>query len=103
MRDVAEAVVGALAEPLPTWPAGLDLGPAVDRNRLERELNTAAARFVTPSLGRCIAGDGEKKATWRVTSPNGAFELRLERDSTANALTAVALVPKTIRAPNLAD
>jgi len=103
MRDVAEAVVGALAGPLPTWPAGLDLGPAVDRDRLERELHAAAARFVTPSLGRCIAGDGEKKATWRVTSPNGAFELRLERDPTANALTAVALVPKTIRAPNLAD
>jgi hypothetical protein len=75
----------------------------VDRTRLGRELLAAAARFESPSLGRCIAGDGERKATWRVTSPAGAFELRLERDPDANVLTAVALVPRTIRAPYLAD
>jgi CubicO group peptidase (beta-lactamase class C family) len=102
-REVAQAIVGALAEPHPTWPPGLDLGPAVDRTRLGRELLAAAARFESPSLGRCIAGDGERKATWRVTSPAGAFELRLERDPDANVLTAVALVPRTIRAPYLAD
>jgi CubicO group peptidase (beta-lactamase class C family) len=102
-HDAAQAIVEALADPRPPWPAEIGLGPAIDRANLERELRAAAARFETPSLGRCIAGDGEKKATWRVTSPNGTFELRLERDPGANVLTAVALVPKAIRAPYFAD
>ena len=103
LHTAAEAIVGALAEAPPTWPATLHLGPAVDRQRLERELLAAAARFDSPSLGRCIAGDGERKATWRVTGSSGAFELRLERDPEANVLTSIALVPKAIRAPYLAD
>ena len=103
LQAAAAAFVGALAVDRPSWPVGLELAPSVDRAAVERELLAASARCGPASLGRCIAGDGLRKATWRISGERGDLELRLERDPESGALTAVTLLPKALRAPNLAD
>ena len=103
LSSAAEAVIRAFSEAGTSWPSDVRLGPKVDRAVAERELRTAAARYGAARLGRCMAGDGERKATWRVSTDRGELELRLERDAGTGELTAFGLVPKSIRAPFLAD
>jgi serine-type D-Ala-D-Ala carboxypeptidase/endopeptidase len=103
MSAVAQAIVGAIGATSPAWPAGAILGPKVDREVAERELRAAGLRYGVATLGRCVAGDGERKATWRVTSARGDLELRLERDPDAGQLTAVAFQPRALKAPFLVE
>jgi hypothetical protein len=103
LSSVAETIVRVFAEAAAAWPAAVRLGPKVDRASAERELRTAVARYGAARLGRCMAGDGERNATWRVSTDRGELELRIERDSETGELTAFALRPKAIKAPFLAD
>jgi serine-type D-Ala-D-Ala carboxypeptidase/endopeptidase len=103
LSSLAEAIVGAFAEVGAGWPAAVRLGPKVDRAVAERELRAAAVRYGSGRLGRCMAGDGERKSTWRVSTDRGELELRLERDPETGDVTAFALRPKAITAPFLAD
>ena len=103
LSSLAEAIVGAFSEVAPGWPAAVRLGPKVDRTVAERELRAAAVRYGAARLGRCMAGDGERKATWRVSTGRGELQLRLERDPDTGDVTAFALQPKAITAPFLAD
>jgi len=103
LSTVAAAILAAFEDPAPRWPSELRLGPAVDRDVADRELRTAAARYGAARLGRCMAGDGERKATWRVATERGELELRLERDPDTGDVTAFALQPKAMTAPFLAD
>jgi CubicO group peptidase (beta-lactamase class C family) len=102
LRAAAEALVASLAEDRPAWPPGLVLAPTVDRVAVERELRVAAARFDRPRLGPPIAGDGDRKATWRIETAHGRFELRLEADG-ASSITSVTFVPPPLAGPHLAD
>ena len=103
LSSLAEAIVGAFAEAAGDWPAAARLGAKMDRAVAERELRTAAARYGPARLGRCMAGDGERKATWRVLTDRGDLELRIECDPETGDVTAFALKPKAIKAPFLAD
>ena len=103
LASVAETIVGLFAEAAAGWPADVRLGPKVDRAAAERELRTAVARYGAARLGRCMAGDGERKATWRLSTDRGELELRIERDPESGDLTAFALQPKALKAPLLAD
>jgi CubicO group peptidase (beta-lactamase class C family) len=103
LTSLAEVIVGAFAEGAAGWPAAVNLGPKVDRAVAERELRAAAVRYGAARLGRCMAGDGERKAAWRVSTDRGELELRIERDPETDVVTAFALQPKAITAPFLAD
>jgi CubicO group peptidase (beta-lactamase class C family) len=100
---LAAAIVAAFGRPDPAWPASVALGPKVDRAALERELRTASARYGAATLGRCVGGDGERQARWRVRTERGELELRFERDPAANELTSVSFRPKGLEPPRLAD
>jgi hypothetical protein len=100
---LAAAIVDALGTPHPAWPDAVRLGSAVDRDGVERELRTAAARYGRATLGRCMAGDGERKATWRVTSERGELQLKIERDAGSGDVTAVVFQPKPLKAPFLVE
>jgi len=102
-QAAAATIVRLLGDDRPSWPAALELAKSVDRAAVQRELLAASARCGPASVGRCIAGDGLRKASWRISGERGDLELRLERESESGPLTAVTLLPKAIRAPNLAD
>ena len=92
-----------LAEPSPAWPSDLPLASAADRLASERALRVAAARFGPVVLGRSTAGDGEKTATWRLSSDHGDLDLRLELDVAGGSLDKAGFVPRPMAAPTLAD
>ncbi len=99
----ATRFVALLAEPRPAWPSDLPLGSAADRVASERALRFAAARFGPVVLGRSTAGDGEKTATWRLSSDHGELDLRVELEVPGGSLVKVGFVPRPMQAPMLAD
>jgi len=102
LADAAEQIVGAVAAAdggAPAWPDEVRLGPKVDQAKLARALRAAEARFGPIRLGKVVAGDGERTATFRVACARGSLDLALERDPGDGVLTSVALVPSTLEPP----
>ena len=99
----ASRLVALLAEPSPAWPSDLPLASPADRIASERALRVAAARFGPVVLGRSTAGDGEKTATWCLSSDHGELDLRVELDVAGGRLIKAGFVPRPMQAPTLAD
>jgi hypothetical protein len=103
LRAAADQVVAALASctagrlPILT---DLPLSDAVDRAALTRSLRAADARFGGIRLGKPVAGDGEKAATFRMDCERGKLELAMTWDPEARVLTAVSLVPARLAPPD---
>jgi CubicO group peptidase (beta-lactamase class C family) len=95
LAALARRIVEALGTPEPAWPADVPLAPAVDRPAVERALRAAEALFGPLRLDRPTAGDGERTATWRLTSERGTLDLRLAVDPADGSPTEVAFVPET--------
>ncbi|MGH9887745.1 MAG: serine hydrolase, partial [bacterium] len=106
LRDAAALIVGAL-QPAAVgpvaidWPSGVTAGAQVDVGAVVRAMRATEARFGPVTLGPAIAGDGERKATFRLDSPRGRVDLALELDPRLNCLSAVSLVPARQEPPNL--
>jgi hypothetical protein len=106
LRDAAERIVAALqpSELGPVaidWPVGVAAGAQVDVGAVVRAMRATEARFGPVSLGPVVAGDGERKATFRLDSPRGRVELALELDPVLDCLSSVSLVPARQEPPNL--
>ena len=56
-------------------------------------MRATEARFAPLTLGQVVEGDGETKATFRLTGPRGRVDLVLTLDLEAGCLGSVALVP----------
>lgn len=95
LRACAERVVGLLALDRPRWPDDLPTAPGTRPTDLERGLRAAALLFGSATLGRPVAGDGERSATVEVIGERARGELRLELDdSGAVRRAAVVAVPR---------
>jgi serine-type D-Ala-D-Ala carboxypeptidase/endopeptidase len=83
------------------WPADLSVGTDVDLGAVVRAMRATEARFAPVTLGRPIEGDGERKATFRLESPQGRVALALELSADKTCLDRVALTPARLVPPNL--
>ena len=106
LKHAAERIVAAMATPeggpvAIDWPAELTVGDAVDLGAVVRAMRATEARFAPVTLGRPIEGDGERKATFRLESPNGRIGLQLELNPERGCLDKVALVPAGLVPPEL--
>ncbi len=99
LTALAERIVALLAGPGPSWPDHIALADGIDRAALDRELRATEAIFGPLSLGPATAGDGERKATWRLRGRAGDVNLSLERDPDVGPVRAVSLVPVTRVSP----
>ncbi|MFL5671741.1 MAG: serine hydrolase domain-containing protein [Chloroflexota bacterium] len=100
LRAIAERLVALLAEPGPAWPADLVLAESLDAELVARALRASEARFGPMTLGRPIAGDGIRTATWRLFGERGSLELTLGLDEAGETLTTVSFVPVAIEVPS---
>jgi CubicO group peptidase (beta-lactamase class C family) len=99
LRAAAERLVAALDVAdgsAPVWPAELALDASLDPSMLARSLRATEARFGTVRLGRVVAGDGERQATFRLDCTMGHIDLELERDPASGRLTRVRLRPERL-------
>jgi hypothetical protein len=106
LQEAAERIVAAIAPPESgpvaiDWPADLTVGEDVNVGAIVRSMRATEARFGPVSLGPPIAGDGETKASFRLTSPRGQVDLVLELDPQLYCLSSVLLVPGRQEPPNL--
>ena len=106
LRAAAERIVGAMATPASgpvsiDWPRDLAVGTDVDLGAVVRSMRAAEARFAPITLGRPIDGDGERKATFRLESPQGRIGLSLELAPDLSCLDRVALTPARLVPPAL--
>jgi CubicO group peptidase (beta-lactamase class C family) len=106
LRDAAERIVAAMATPEAgpvsiDWPAELSVGADVDLGAVVRAMRAAEARFAPITLGRPIDGDGERKATFRLESPQGRIGLSLEMAPDFSCLDRVLLTPARLVPPAL--
>jgi hypothetical protein len=93
----AEAVVAAMNEAAPVWPADLGVGPDLDVASVERSLRAAAARFGPLRLGQATAGDGSTTATFDTFGPDGRAELALTVEPETSVVTACTIsVPERV-------
>ncbi|HET7472490.1 MAG TPA: serine hydrolase domain-containing protein [Candidatus Limnocylindrales bacterium] len=99
LAEVARRVVGRFDERPPSWPTDVPLAPGVDRDALDRDLRGAEAVFGPLRLGPVTAGDGGRKATWRLDGPHGTLSLALELAEDEATVEAVTLVPDTVESP----
>jgi hypothetical protein len=99
LTALAERIVAVLAEPGPSWPDDVALADGIDRPALDRELRATEAVFGPLTLGPATAGDGLRKASWRLRGRGGDVTLAIERDPDAGPVTAVSLVPVTRESP----
>jgi CubicO group peptidase (beta-lactamase class C family) len=105
LRNAAERIVAALAVPETgpitiDWPADLTVLESVDLGAVVRSMRATEARFAEVRLGPSIAGDGERKATFRLDSSRGRADLVLELDPEVNCLSAVSIVPVRLGPPD---
>lgn len=96
---IALVLVDLLAQPGPSWPAGVALAGLTDRLAIERSFRAAEALFGPAVLGPAISGDGATRATWRVTGQRGELDLTLELDGPDGAVTVARFVPRPISGP----
>ena len=106
LQDAAERIVAALQPSVlgPVaidWPAGLTAGVTVDVGAVVRAMRATEARFGPIGLGPVVAGDGDRKATFRLESPRGREDLALEFDPLLECLSSVTFVPARQEPPNL--
>jgi hypothetical protein len=106
LRRAARRIVAALATPETgpitiDWPADLTVLESVDLGAVVRSMRATEARFVEVRLGPPTAGDGERKATFRLESPRGRADLVLELDPERNCLSAISIVPARLGPPDL--
>lgn len=106
LQRAAERIVATLDAP-PSgpvtidWPNDLVVTSGVDVGQVVRAMRATEARFAPLTLGRTVEGDGEKKATFRLTGPRGRVDLVLTLDLEAGCLGSVALVPVKVAPPAL--
>jgi hypothetical protein len=98
LRTVAERILAAMAPPESgpvtiDWPADLVVGATVDIGTIVRAMRAAEALYGRLRLGAAIAGDGETKVTYRLSSPRGRVDLALELDPVAGCLSSASIVP----------
>ena len=98
LAALAERVAGLLASDPPRWPDDLATAPGVEPVDLERGLRAAALRLGRVTVGRPLAGDGERVVTAEVHGESGRGELRLEVDDAGRVSRAV-VVPAAMAAP----
>ena len=103
LRAAAESIVTRVNAPAPTLPAGLALGPDVDRDALERAFRIAGARYAPVDLGRVEACEGASSATWRLSGPHGELMLTVDLDPASGAINSLVLVPRFPSPPAHAD
>jgi serine-type D-Ala-D-Ala carboxypeptidase/endopeptidase len=106
LLHAAERIVAALQPPAESgpvvidWPADLTVGTSIDLGAVVRAMRATEAKFAPVTLGPSIAGDGERKATFRLDSPRGRVDLALELDPTIDCLSSVSLVPQRLTPPD---
>jgi hypothetical protein len=83
------------------WPAALTAAAKLDVGLVVRAMRATEARFGPLSLGPATAGDGDRRATFRLLSSRGRADLVIERDPAMNCLDAVAIVPTRLGAPDI--
>ncbi len=106
LRRAAERIVAVLEAPdhgpvAIDWPADVAVGDGVDVGAIVRALRATEARFAPLELGPAVAGDGERKATFRLAGPRGRVDLALEIDPDLACVTAARLVPVRLVPPSL--
>jgi CubicO group peptidase (beta-lactamase class C family) len=106
LQRAAERIVEMLTAPEHgpvsiDWPSDLSVGSEVDVSAVVRSMRATEARFAPITLGRPIDGDGERKATFRLDSPNGRLGLSLELSADGACLDRVALTPARLVPPPL--
>jgi CubicO group peptidase (beta-lactamase class C family) len=106
LHRAAERIVGALDAPatgpvIIDWPKDLVVTSGVDVGQVVRAMRATEARFAPLTLGQVVEGDGEKKATFRLTGQRGRVDLVLTLDLEAGCLGSVALVPVKVAPPAL--
>lgn len=97
LQLAASRIVAALAHadgrPAIDWPPDVPIGAGFDLDAARRALGATAARFAPIWLGPAIAGDGERKATFRINSDRGNLDLALVLDPELGCVTSVSIVP----------
>jgi CubicO group peptidase (beta-lactamase class C family) len=106
LQRAAERIVEMLTAPQNgpvtiDWPSDLSVGSDVDLAAVVRSMRATEARFAPITLGRPVDGDGERKATFRLDSPNGRVGLSLELSPDGTCLDRVALTPARLVPPAL--
>jgi hypothetical protein len=104
LQRAAERIVEMLTPPRNgpvsiDWPSDLSVGADVDVAAIVRAMRATEARFAPVSLGRPTDGDGERKATFRLESPQGRVSLSLELSPDGTCLDRVALTPARLVPP----
>lgn len=99
LGDIARRVVAMLESSARSWPHDLALAASSDRDALDRDLRAAEGVFGPLSLGPVTAGDGARKATWRVGGPRGAVSLSIELADDDTTVASVAIVPDGLESP----
>ena len=106
LHRAAERIVAAFDAPATgpvtiDWPKDLVVTSAMDVGQVVRAMRATEARFAPLTLGQVVEGDGEKKATFRLTGPRGRVDLVLTLDPEAGCVGSVALVPVKVAPPAL--
>src|SRR5215212_1649835 len=106
LREAAERIVAAMAAPEAgpvaiDWPGDITVSSRLDVGKAVRAMRAAEARFAPLVLDQVVQGDGETRATFRLTGPRGRVDLVLALDPDAGCLDSVGLVPVTLSAPTL--
>ncbi len=99
LRDLAERILRAAAEPAPAWPGDLSTAPDLDVATFERSLRAAVPRFGRLLLGLPTAGDGATTATFDVDGDDGRAVLAFTVDPETGAVTAASLSAAEREAP----
>jgi CubicO group peptidase (beta-lactamase class C family) len=106
MQQAAASIVAAMTPPQGRpvsidWPASLSVGEKVDVGLVVRSMRAAEARYGPITLGPATAGDGERRATFRLLSSRGRADLVLEHDPVTDCLDAVSIVPLRLEPPDI--
>jgi len=106
LREAAERIVAAMAAPESgpvaiDWPGDTTVSSRLDVGKAVRAMRAAEARFAPLVLDQVVQGDGETRATFRLTGPRGRVDLVLALDPDAGCLDSLGLVPVTLSAPTL--
>jgi CubicO group peptidase (beta-lactamase class C family) len=100
LRDLAERLLRAAAEPTPAWPPDLAAHPDLDVASLDRSLRAAVPRFGRLRLGLPAAGDGSTTATFDVDGDDGRAVLAITLDPETGVVTAASLSAAEREAPS---
>ena len=105
IRAAAERIVAAMAAqdrgPVAVdWPAELSVGATVDLGAIVRAMRATEAKYAPITLGRVVDGDGETKATFRLSGARGDLDLALVMDPSRDCLAEVRLIPLRLVPPS---